>query len=237
MTEKWTTEKIEELKMLYPIHGTLRTAELLGTTENRVRNKIDHLRKNSCKLTIMTDDKAQSKVCTICNELKPFERYYKSKAGRYGLHASCIDCWNKKELHRYQNDTDYHMIKILRKRYKIIFDSPYTKIHEHILGCSLTEFKQHIEKQFVAGMHWDNYGSGKNHWCFDHIIPIESLKEKPDGMHLIFNYRNYQPLWFEMNSAKGASLKSVKNFLNHKIELFGLDSFYTQMLNYLLTND
>ena len=36
------------------------------------------------------------------------------------------------------------------------------------LGCSIQELKRHLERQFAAGMSWDNYGE----WHIDHIRPL-----------------------------------------------------------------
>ena len=68
----------------------------------------------------------------------------------------------------------------------------YTKKSKtyNILGCSLKEFKQHLESQFTEGMTWDNQGK----WHMDHIYPVSLAK---DEQHLIKlnHYTNFQPLW------------------------------------------
>jgi len=79
----------------------------------------------------------------------------------------------------------------------------YTKkSHTHeILGCSFTEFKYHIEKQFKEGMNWDN----RSEWHLDHIIPLSSATTEDDVIRLN-HYSNFQPLWAIDNMNKSAKM-------------------------------
>jgi hypothetical protein len=69
---------------------------------------------------------------------------------------------------------------------------------ETILGCTIEEFRFHIEKQFKEGMTLENHGK----WHLDHIHPVFFAK---DENHLIElnHYTNFQPLWAEENLCKG----------------------------------
>jgi hypothetical protein len=71
-----------------------------------------------------------------------------------------------------------------------------------LLGCSIEDFRKHIENQFREGMNWDNYGS----WHVDHIRPCASfdLRDK-DQQKICFHYTNLQPLWAFENQSKGAA--------------------------------
>jgi len=67
-----------------------------------------------------------------------------------------------------------------------------------ILGCTINEFRQHIESQFESWMTWDNYGCkvplGPDiTWDLDHIIPISSAVTEDDVKRLN-HYTNFQPL-------------------------------------------
>ena len=74
-----------------------------------------------------------------------------------------------------------------------------------ILGCSLEEFKTHIETQFEPWMNWDNYGmylkSSERTWNIDHIIPISSAKTE-NAIILLNNYKNLRPLCSKLNNNK-----------------------------------
>jgi predicted nucleic acid-binding Zn ribbon protein len=70
-----------------------------------------------------------------------------------------------------------------------------------LLGCSVEEAKQHIEKQFKEGMTWDNW-SFKG-WHIDHIKPCASFDlTDPEQQKKCFHYTNLQPLWWWENLSK-----------------------------------
>lgn len=75
-----------------------------------------------------------------------------------------------------------------------------------LLGCSIPEFKAHIEKQFHSGMTWENYGKA---WQVDHIIPCKKFDcNKIEDQKACFHYSNTQPLLGFENQKKGAKILS-----------------------------
>jgi hypothetical protein len=66
-----------------------------------------------------------------------------------------------------------------------------------LLGCSWDEAKSQIERQFLSGMDWDNYGK----WHFDHITPISTAKTKEDVIRLC-HISNLRPMWAQENLSK-----------------------------------
>ncbi len=67
-----------------------------------------------------------------------------------------------------------------------------TSTHMELIGCSREQLKEHLEKQFVEGMSFDNYGK----WEIDHIKPISLFDlENNEEMLICFNHTNLQPLW------------------------------------------
>ena len=72
-----------------------------------------------------------------------------------------------------------------------------------IVGCSPTELREHIEKQFTDGMSWDNYGTYG--WHLDHIIPLSTAETREDVFKLN-HYTNLQPLWATDNLKKGKKI-------------------------------
>jgi hypothetical protein len=69
-----------------------------------------------------------------------------------------------------------------------------------IIGCTPKELKEHLERQFVIGMSWDNYGLFG--WHIDHIIPLSSAKSEEE-LYKLCHYSNLQPLWAKDNLVKG----------------------------------
>jgi len=66
-----------------------------------------------------------------------------------------------------------------------------------MLGYTPAELKDHIEKQFLPGMSWDN----RSEWEIDHITPISSATCEQDVIELNQLY-NLRPLWSAANNAK-----------------------------------
>ena len=59
------------------------------------------------------------------------------------------------------------------------------------LGCSIDQYKIHLESQFTLKMNWDNWGI---YWEIDHIIPLSK-----GGT---FHFTNTQPLTITNNRRK-----------------------------------
>ena len=70
------------------------------------------------------------------------------------------------------------------------------------MGCTLDQFKRHIENLWLDGMSWENYG--KKGWHIDHILPCASFDlADPEQQRKCFHYTNLQPLWATDNWSKG----------------------------------
>ena len=72
----------------------------------------------------------------------------------------------------------------------------------NILGCTLNEFKLHLESKFEPWMNWSNKGSYNGEpnfgWDIDHIIPSSSATTEEDILKLN-HYTNLQPLCSYVN--------------------------------------
>lgn len=88
----------------------------------------------------------------------------------------------------------------------IILSRVYHLAKEHIeelIGCTLTQLKEHIESQFPQDWSWENHGT---HWHIDHIVPIKYKDNtSPSLIDMLtrFNYKNHQPLSPPENLSKG----------------------------------
>jgi len=80
----------------------------------------------------------------------------------------------------------------------------YNRHWEDLVGYTLQELKEHLEKQFKPGMTWDNHGMYG--WHIDHIRPISSYNitdYECDDFKECWSLNNLQPLWAKENIIKG----------------------------------
>jgi hypothetical protein len=76
-----------------------------------------------------------------------------------------------------------------------------------LVGYTIDQLMKHIEKQFLPGMSWDNYG--KHTWHIDHKIPVSvfnfEIAEDID-FKKCWSLENLRPLWAKENWAKNDKL-------------------------------
>lgn len=66
-----------------------------------------------------------------------------------------------------------------------------------VLGCTWQELRLHIERQFLAGMSWEN----RHLWEIDHIVPLATAKTEHEVISLS-HVSNLRPLWAKDNRQK-----------------------------------
>ena len=72
---------------------------------------------------------------------------------------------------------------------------------EALVGYTLSDLMQHLERQFTAGMTWENRGE----WHVDHIRPLCSFEfQTPDCPQFreAWALTNLRPLWAKDNLTK-----------------------------------
>jgi len=108
---------------------------------------------------------------------------------------------------KYANDTLYKLSDCIRCAcYRVTQAVKQQKeLHSlEYLGCSLEEFKTHIESLWLDGMTWENHGI--DGWHIDHKIPLDYFVKNEDDPWKANHYSNLQPLWAEDNIRKGNSI-------------------------------
>ena len=112
------------------------------------------------------------------------------------------------EKTRKANDPIYKLINNFRTAiYQVLKENNVQKNGHYfeILKYSPDELINHLEKQFVDGMTWDNYGL----WHVDHIKPISSFSINEIGDEEFMKcwcLENLQPLWGADNIKKSNKL-------------------------------
>jgi len=70
-----------------------------------------------------------------------------------------------------------------------------------LVDYTFPELKAHLERQFLKGMSWDNYGD----WHIDHIVPLAFFSFSTDrhsGFRQAWALTNLRPLWAADNLQK-----------------------------------
>jgi hypothetical protein len=78
------------------------------------------------------------------------------------------------------------------------------KSWQSLVGYTTAELVRHLERQFLPGMTWENYGPI---WHVDHIIPKASFEfvcATDAGFRACWAITNLRPLWSRDNLSKGA---------------------------------
>lgn len=91
---------------------------------------------------------------------------------------------------------------------KALDDGKGRKKWEELVGYTTDQLRLHIERQFLRGMGWHNYGRGAGKWHIDHIVPQSAFTfaspEDPD-FKACWALTNLRPLWGDKNISKHAS--------------------------------
>ena len=162
------------------------------------------------------DPNLKEKKCRKCDETKPVAEFSKYKNSPDGLFYHCKVCnseyknkkankdkRNERLRQRYKNDPEFKLRKAVRNHtHKIIKATKIQKSKSSFeyLGCTITEFKEHIESQFVEGMSWENYGLYG--WHIDHKVPLDWYVKNHTNPFEANHYTNLQPMWAEDNLSK-----------------------------------
>lgn len=119
------------------------------------------------------------------------------------------DKQNKQRRKKYKSDFNYRVKVMMRGRIRQALKNNHKSFTvEELIGCSIEELKQYLEKQFKPGMTWDNWAY--DGWHLDHKIPCAAFDlSKPEEQFECFHYTNLQPLWAEENYNKRATIAVI----------------------------
>lgn len=110
--------------------------------------------------------------------------------------------------HRFATDLRFRIEGLFRSRVRKalrIQKAIKSKRMLALLGCTLDEFKAHLESLFTEGMSWDLVKSGDIQ--IDHKTPLRAFDLRDPAQQLVaFNFKNHQPLWKPDNFAKSDKL-------------------------------
>jgi len=171
--------------------------------------------------------------CRICKNAQDLKSYHKNKEKRLAYikqykedNPEFVKKSQTQTKEWFKNNPDYMSTWMKEKREK----NPQFKLHSilqsqintylkkinknknkkslEIVGLESWELlKEHIEKQFIEGMTWDNWGVGKDNstWHIDHIIPASSATTEEE-VYKLNHYTNLRPMWGSDNQRKNNKL-------------------------------
>lgn len=156
----------------------------------------------------------ETKYCQYCDKNKPLDAFQKSRAKCRPCRTLETKKWKQEnsdqhylyqkeyKAKRYKSDLNFKIKVILRSRVrKFLKNNWKSGSSVDMLGCSVEDFKLHIESKWQEGMSWDNWS--KLGWHLDHILPLDSFDlSKPEDMAKACHFTNLQPLWALENCIK-----------------------------------
>lgn len=117
-----------------------------------------------------------------------------------------------------KSDPSYRLARYGRKRrWEALNEQGAIKAgkYEELLGCSVEDFKKHLESQFEEGMTWDNYGT---YWHVDEIIPCAAFDlSLAEHQRACWHYSNSRPLVASENMSRGGQKLHLKEDWSERI--------------------
>lgn len=168
--------------------------------------------------------KEGTKTCYLCKKEKTVEEFGINRRNKDGRAHGCLECTKVKSyMSRVKNiesvresarksakkrrlDINNRLKQSLRALARgILKKGQKAGSGVRDLGCSIEEFKKHIESLWRPGMTWENYGQWS--WVIDHIMPLDYFDLTDRKQVLVAcHYTNLQPMWWNDNIAKGSKM-------------------------------
>ena len=122
--------------------------------------------------------------------------------------------FSKYDKNRLLTDIEYKIRKGLSRRINMaVRNQNSIKAYKtmDLVGCSIQQLREHLEKQFTEGMSWNNYGK----WEIHHIIACTYfILTELEQQKLCFNYTNLKPLWLKEHREIGWRIEEEDFILN-----------------------
>lgn len=188
-------------------------ADLVSRQEAKSMGMKTYFTGLPCKVGHVATRRVDSCKCIECVHAYNREARRSDVSGERRRRAE----WREKNLERarsrdrgrqkkYRSLLHYQLSKFMRQSVwrllKLGLDDKKSTSTERLLGYSWRELKEHLEKQFLPGMSWQNYGL----WHIDHITPLTKFTCLGKKATMKANcLTNLRPVWAEENLRKGCA--------------------------------
>ena len=177
---------------------------LLKVKEYRLNNQ-EKIKLSNKKYNLNNKEKInKNKKKYYLKNIDKIKKYYKKYVS---LNKDKINKYkNEWKLEKIKTDPSYRIKENLRHRtYMALKGIVKSKRTTDLLGTSVDNLWNHLEKTFKLGMTKDNYGKI---WQVDHKIPCAAFDlTKPEEQVKCFHFTNLQALFVKENLSKGAKLE------------------------------
>jgi len=117
-----------------------------------------------------------------------------------------MNAYYRERMRQWRETPEGKATTVMRHSISRVMGSNKDKRTEQLLGYTHSDFIEHIERQFLKGMSWENHGE----WHVDHIIPIAHfLKNGETDPKVINALSNLRPLWASENMAKKDKIETL----------------------------
>lgn len=186
-----------------------------------------------CYLTILNivyerrwpQEETLFKICVSlncdCRELIPIEHQFSKEWYEGYASIRCKSLSRKRAFEKAKNDfSSFEKLIRVQEQYEQRVEKQLLEIVKRILrrsmlptntleeieknlGCSISQFRRHIEESFDECMNWENYGKGAINWQIDHIkqfslFNLFEIEQRKASCH----YTNLRPLWRHENQSR-----------------------------------
>ena len=158
-----------------------------------------------CEKSKLVDDFYKDhRVCKECKKLDRVQHYKKNK-NQTRISQNIYKLSHENEIKEYKriwqnnkinNSLEHKLKNNLRSRlYKVLKRNQKSGSAINDLGCSVEFLKEYLEKQFIEGMSWNNYGKLPGQWSIDHIIALSNVDLTNREQFLkVCHYTNLRPM-------------------------------------------
>ena len=142
-----------------------------------------------------------------CNNKNKVKEYWKKDSSKRKEYFKEYRIKNRKKRYEYmlkymKENINYNISHKLRHRLNMALKSQMVRKTNkalELLGCTIEEFKNHLQSLFIEGMSWKN----RKKWHIDHIKACNTFNlSNPEEQKKCFHYSNMQPLWAIDNQRK-----------------------------------